>query len=127
MTVVLEVSNLEADFTCWFAGNSVDGLFGAREFRSGNTAISPQWQDAVRRIAVEERMIAACDADPAECRPRRAGQWRRAVRDLQGAPPLVQLREINRFANDIVPYRSDERVYRRDDFWASPLQMLRRA
>ncbi len=108
-------------------GNRLVGLFGSREFRSGNPAVIPQWEDAAQRLARDAPTIAACDADPDGCRSPRARRWRAAVRDLQGADPLEQLTEINRFANRIVPYRDDERVYRREDHWAAPLQMLRQA
>lgn len=109
------------------AGDRLIGLFGTREFRSGNPAVVPQWEDAARRLARDAPAIAACDADPAKCRSWRVRRWREVVRGLQGADPLAQLGAINRFANDIVPYRSDQRVYRRADYWAAPLQMLRQA
>ncbi len=108
-------------------GNRLEGLFGTREFRSGNPAVVPQWEDAARRLARDAPAIAACDADPDACRSPRVRRWRAQVRDLQGADPLAQLDAINRFANDIVPYRDDRRVYRREDHWAAPLQMLRQA
>lgn len=108
-------------------GNLLIGLFGSREFRSDNPAVIPQWEDAARRLARDAPTVAACDADPDGCRSPRARRWRAALRDLQGADPLDQLAEINRFANRIVPYREDDRVYRREDHWAAPLQMLRQA
>ncbi len=108
-------------------GNRLNGLFGSREFRSSNPAIVPQWEGVARRLARDAPAVAACDADPQMCRSPRVRRWRAEVRDLQGADPLVQLAEINRFANHVVPYREDERVYRRTDHWAAPLQMLRQA
>ena len=107
--------------------NRSDGLFDTREFRSGNPAVVAQWGDALRRLARDAPAIAACDADPAECGSRRVRLWRETVGGLQGADRLAQLDAINRFANDIVPYRTDDRVYRREDHWAAPLQMLRQA
>lgn len=108
-------------------GSRLSGLFVSREFRSSNPAVIAQWGMAMQRLARDNSTISACDSNPADCRSRRVRQWREAVAGLRGADPLTQLSAINRFANDIVPYRSDQRVYRREDHWAAPLQMLRQA
>ena len=109
------------------AAERTDGLFGTREFRSSNPEVIVQWSDALRRLARDAPAIAACDADPAACGSRRVRRWRESVAALRGADRFAQLDAINRLANGIVPYRTDERVYRREDHWAAPLQMLRQA
>ena len=73
------------------AGNRLIGPFGTREFRSGNPAVIPQWEDAARRLARDAPAIAACDVDPDTCRRPGCGGGGAQVRDLQGADPLAQL------------------------------------
>ena len=102
------------------------GLFGALEFQASSPVAVPQWTRVVERLAVERAAVAACGTEPRDCGPR-VLEWRATLQSLRGRNPIDQLREINRFANRIVPYRLDDANFGARDYWASPLEFLRRA
>jgi predicted transglutaminase-like cysteine proteinase len=103
------------------------GLFGSLEFRTGNLAAIRQWASVLDRIAAEQEIVAACDDDIRDCPSPQAIAWRAMVHAQRGRHPLRQLRDVNAFVNDIVPYRIDRDVFGVSDYWASPLEFLERS
>jgi len=103
------------------------GLFGSLEFRTANLAAIRQWGSVLDRIAAEEEIVAACDDDIRACPSPQTVAWRAMVHAQRGRHPLRQLREVNAFVNDIVPYRIDHDVFGVSDYWASPLELLEHA
>ena len=108
-------------------GGSDYGLWGSLEFRSSNYSAIHQWVALLDRWEAERREIADCDREIAACALPQIVAWRAMVRRLDGAHPLTQMREVNSFINDIVPYREDSANYGLSDYWASPLEFLRHA
>ncbi|MFO1068050.1 MAG: transglutaminase-like cysteine peptidase [Geminicoccaceae bacterium] len=108
------------------AAEAGDALFGRRGFREDSLVALPAWQGVLARLDAERPLWRACaERDPA-C-PSRAGMaWQALLRGLAGEPPERQLREVNRFANSWA-YRADREVWGRSDYWATPLEFLRRS
>lgn len=101
-------------------------LFGTLEFRSDSHAALPQWRRVLAGIERERATYAACaDAEPS-CGSRAALAWQALLRGLEGAPEMQQLREVNHFLNQW-RYKSDSENWGRSDYWATPLEFLRRS
>lgn len=49
--------------------------------------------------------------------------WKDLKQQAAGKPLLEQLRIVNRFWN-LWPYRTDQEVYRKQDYWAAPYEFL---
>jgi predicted transglutaminase-like cysteine proteinase len=102
------------------------GLFGTTEFEAESLRDLPQWQSVLARMAAEAAVTARCRAASEQCPTRATRAWSRLLRSLDGASPLTQLREVNRFVNGW-RYRADSDNYGRSDYWATPLEFFRRA
>ena len=103
------------------------GVFGSMEFRADTFVAIPQWERVIRRIDDEQAVIAGCLANGDACPSSRVESWRRQIESVRSRDPMTQLQEINRFVNNIVPYTTDSANYGVSDYWASPLEFLRRA
>lgn len=101
-------------------------LFGTLEFRSDSLAALPQWRRVLERIDGERATYAACADGRDGCGSRAAQAWQALLRGLDGAPEVQQVREVNSFLNQW-RYRPDNENWGRSDYWASPLEFLRRS
>jgi predicted transglutaminase-like cysteine proteinase len=107
------------------SAGSDDALFGRRGFRTDSLEALPAWRGVLARVESERPQWRACDGEGA-CPSRGAMAWRTMLEGLAGETPERQLREVNRFANSWA-YRSDREVWGRSDYWATPLEFLRRS
>jgi predicted transglutaminase-like cysteine proteinase len=101
-------------------------LFGTTEFRAPSLAALPQWQRTLRQIETERSTYRRCADPEGDCPSRGALAWQAMMRDQAGRDRLAQLEAVNRFLNDW-RYRDDAENYGRRDYWASPLEFLRRS
>lgn len=101
-------------------------LFGTAEFRAASLAALPQWQETLARIEDERGAYATCRHDGGACPAQGAGAWQAMIEEARGQTPMNQLRTVNRFLNGW-RYRSDAENYGRRDYWATPLEFLRRS
>jgi predicted transglutaminase-like cysteine proteinase len=101
-------------------------LFGTAEFRTDSLAALPQWRGAIARMSGEAGVLDACGRDARACPSAAAEDWMRQLRRLDGASAWEQVRAVNRYANER-PYRPDGGNWGRSDYWASPLEFLRRS
>lgn len=108
------------------AAAGLPAVFNTREFRADRQLALPQWQRMSQKVEAERPIHAACAAAEASCTSKAAIGWQALVASLRGQDRLSQVRTLNSFANRI-PYRSDQEVWGRSDYWASPLEFLRRA
>lgn len=108
------------------AGAAAPALFGTAEFRADSLAALPQWRRVLDRMAAESGTLSACARASRSCPSPDARDWLALLRRLDGEPRWQQLRAVNRFANSR-PYRSDGENYGRSDYWATPLEFLRRS
>jgi predicted transglutaminase-like cysteine proteinase len=102
------------------------GLFGSFEFRAESLAALPRWTSALRRIADEDKTYAACRAAYANCPFPAAVGWMAKVKSLEGLDRMRQMVELNVYLNRF-PYKEDRENYGVSDYWASPLEFLRRS
>jgi len=102
------------------------GLFGSFEFRSATLAALPQWMRVVQRMADDKQTYDACAAAVKDCPFPAAAGWLAKVQSLKGLDRMTQLIELNRYFNRW-PYKEDRENYGASDYWASPLEFLRRS
>ena len=105
---------------------SPPGLFRTAEFRAESLEALPQWRRVLERIAGEEAAIRFCAADKDRCPNRGTMAWLALLRGLDGAPRMEQMRKVDAFVNQWT-YHSDSDYYGRSDYWATPLEFLRRS
>jgi predicted transglutaminase-like cysteine proteinase len=101
-------------------------LFGTLEFRSDSHAALPQWRRVLAGIEHEQPLYAACAVGDAGCGSRNAMGWQAMLASLEGEAEMQQIREVNRFLNQW-RYRADTDNWGRSDYWATPLEFLRRS
>lgn len=104
-----------------------EGLFGSIEFRSNNLSAIPQWTAVIERIQREQATLDACDARASTCPSERVRLWRQGIEAARSYTAEQQLRYVNDFANGIVPYITDWNNYGVNDYWATPLEFMRRS
>lgn len=99
-------------------------IFGTREFRSENLTPFPKWTGAL------ERYFAESGPDGRACgggrrAPCDLGDWQAFLASLDGADRMTAIRAVNRRMNRAA-YVLDPVNYGMPDYWATPLQFLRR-
>jgi predicted transglutaminase-like cysteine proteinase len=94
-----------------------DSIFGTQEIHSSNLNMFPKWRDALRRFDTELQSCtgSACKAD----------EWQSFIDSIRGLEPEQQIRAVNREMNDR-SYVTDPVNWRMPDYWATPLQFLRK-
>lgn len=98
-----------------------DDLFGYRQASQASIATFPQWVQALERHLRD-------DLKEGDCTERRLNrchlqQWQAFLAEIRGLPPMEQLREVNRYANQM-DYVLDLDNYGVEDYWAIPRQFL---
>lgn len=53
-----------------------------------------------------------------------AERWKDLLAELAGQPASEQSVRVNEFFHRTIRYRTDEQLYRQEDYWASPLETL---
>jgi len=93
---------------------SPTGLFLTAEKRSSKLSAFSKWNNAIRRYYREAR------------KTRHLGsirRWHRFIREARRLPRAAQIHAVNRFVNKF-RYRTDDRIYGRTDYWATPRQFF---
>ena len=110
------------------AASTPPQLFGTVEFRVDSLAALPQWQHVLRQIDREHRLYRACAASAAisACPTRSALAWQALLESQAGQRPFDQIQAVNQFLNQW-QYKTDEQNYGQRDYWAAPLEFLRRS
>ncbi|WP_222182419.1 transglutaminase-like cysteine peptidase [Geminicoccus harenae] len=104
---------------------AMPAIFETVEVRADRQLALPQWRRVAQQVLAEAPIYRACAEAAPACPSKATIAWQALLQDLQGQDRLSQVRALNRFANRI-PYRSDQEVWGRSDYWASPLEFLRR-
>jgi predicted transglutaminase-like cysteine proteinase len=94
-----------------------DSIFGTKELHSSNLNMFPKWRDALRRFDTE---LKTCSG--AACK---AGEWNAFIDSVRNDSREEQVRAVNREMND-KPYVTDPVNWHMADYWATPLQFLRK-
>jgi predicted transglutaminase-like cysteine proteinase len=101
-------------------------LLGTVEFRAASLAGLAEWQRVLRGIEAERPIYGACLRDPGACPTAGAQAWQEMIQSQAGQVPMDQLISVNRFLNNW-QYKPDSDNYGRRDYWATPLEFLRRS
>jgi predicted transglutaminase-like cysteine proteinase len=94
-----------------------DSIFGTKEMHSSNLNMFPKWRDALRRFDTE---LKTCSGGSCKVQ-----EWNAFLDSVRTKPPEDQIRAVNREMND-KPYVTDPVNWHMPDYWATPLQFLRK-
>jgi predicted transglutaminase-like cysteine proteinase len=94
-----------------------DSIFGTKELHSSNLNMFPKWRDALRRFETE---LKTCSGGSCKVQ-----EWNAFIDSVRTKPPEDQIRAVNREMND-KPYVTDPVNWHMPDYWATPLQFLRK-
>lgn len=116
---ILGVFGVAAGFDPAMAASppAADSIFGTKELHSTNLNMFPKWRDALQRFQAEMKNCggSACRTD----------EWLAFLDKIRDLPPEEQIRAVNREMND-KPYVTDPVNWHMADYWATPLQFLRK-
>ncbi|GGY46010.1 hypothetical protein GCM10011297_18530 [Bacterioplanes sanyensis] len=73
---------------------------------------------------VPDKSIELAQQQYDEAAAQRLRLWREQLQQLSGESLERQLRGVNQFFNDQVPFVSDAQHWQQDDYWASPFESL---
>ncbi|MBL8837881.1 MAG: transglutaminase-like cysteine peptidase [Alphaproteobacteria bacterium] len=105
------------------AAQGYPALFGTREVRNGNISPFTKWTGMLGRQRPEPTQYgAACQQRRGRCFVQ---EWRALITQLRGQDPMRQLQQVNAFMNRLT-YIEDIANYGMVDYWATPLEFLRR-
>jgi predicted transglutaminase-like cysteine proteinase len=102
------------------------GLFGRVELKGDNISSFTKWVDVLSRIRHESGILHACESNKDDCPTSGARRWREMMAAAKEMSPAQQMRMVNRFFNGF-PYIEDIDNYGRSDYWATPLQFLKKS
>jgi len=97
-------------------------LFGTVEFR-GNLDILENWQKIVTVAPQQlQQFSSTTDQHPLQS----AQAWQELIQQLTHSTPRQQAVAVNQFFNQW-PYRQDNDIWQRNDYWETPLEFLRQS
>ena len=100
--------------------HSKEVLFGTIEF-SGNLKVLQNWQKIISLAPAQIQQFSRLND---EQNLQSAAAWQELVQKIADSPARQKLFAINRFFNRW-PYRQDQDIWQRNDYWATPLEFLR--
>jgi len=99
------------------------GILGSVEFKMAYYRFGADWLGVLARIKDETEIYQRCSAAAADCPPK-VRQWRKLLKSLKGKPVRVQLARLNKSINRMAKYADDEKIFGKQDYWATPLEFL---
>lgn len=106
--------------------NRGQSIFGSTEVASRSFRALPQWQRVLRRMKIEGPALGDCANGEGSCDQSALEAWRRIIAATRGRERAHALRQVNRYFNRW-PYKEDTEVYGTREYWASPMEFLRRS
>ncbi len=108
--------------------NSADrgkAVFGSTEVSSKSFKALPQWARVLKRMQIDMPALRNC-TETGDCEQEVFKAWRRIIKDARPLSHARKLFEVNRYFNRW-PYKFDQEIYGRSEFWASPIEFMRRS
>ena len=102
------------------------GLFNTVEFKANSLKALPKWTRVIDKFRNETPAYFNCDRDISTCNSHSLVSWRAFVNSQQGKSKWEQVKETNQFLNQW-PYILDVRNWGITDYWASPLEFLKKS
>ncbi len=79
---------------------------------------------AQNRHVIPDALIAKARQDHGNEAATRVERWQQLFFELQAVPELEQLKRVNEFFNNEIPFVSDMKHWQKDDYWATPYEAL---
>lgn len=102
-------------------------LFGSLELQTKGFSPLLDWKSVLTQVEKERPLYGFCGASGDTLCPPRVRKWRQEIARLRPLAPREQIRQLNKFANNIVRYAKDKTVHGVQDHWASPIQFLQQS
>lgn len=103
---------------------SAEAVFGSAAFRMADQSTPREWRRVTARLAAEADAFGRCLEEGKGC----PGRFGRALHEmaarLTNASEARRIETVNAFFNRL-SYRTDQQVWNRSDYWATPLEFLR--
>ena len=108
------------------AGRPGEAIFGTTEIASNSFKALPQWARVLGKMRAEGPLLERCAQNTANCRKHAIGPWHQAIASARGLDRKATLNQVNRFFNKW-PYKLDGELYGVSEYWASPIEFMRRS
>lgn len=109
------------------SGLAAFGLFGSLALQTKGFSPLLDWKSVLAQVEKERPLYGFCGASDDTLCPPRVRKWRQEIARLRPLAPREQIRQLNKFANNIVRYAKDKAVHGVQDHWASPIQFLQQS
>ena len=106
--------------------NRGKGIFGSTELSLKSFKALPQWARVLKRLRVEGPALQQCGDDRARCDKDVLKAWNKIIADAGLHSRNRKLQMVNSYFNRW-PYKLDHEVYGAREYWASPMEFLRRS
>lgn len=101
-------------------------IFGSTELSLKSFEALPQWARVLERLTSEGPALERCGKQRAHCGESAPQAWNKIIADAQPHSRNRKLQMVNSYFNRW-PYKLDREVYGASEYWASPLEFLRRS
>ena len=105
------------------ARSSGAAVFGSTEFRSERLTGLPQWTRVLRAMTKQGEEFRRCTRSAELCQTAQQRSWRKIITKAATMPRKEQLKAVNTYFNRW-PYKYDQEVYGKSDYWATPTEFL---
>jgi predicted transglutaminase-like cysteine proteinase len=106
--------------------NRGQSIFGSTEVASRSFRALPQWRRVLKRMKIEGPTLSECSNVGESCARSPLEAWRRIIVASRDHDRAQKLSQVNRYFNRW-PYKEDTEVYGMREYWASPMEFLRRS
>lgn len=88
-------------------------------------ASSPiNWLNAQNNLAVPDALVAQARQDYGNEAAARVQRWQQLLIDTQDLTEAQKLKQVNDFFNNEIPFVSDLKHWKKEDYWATPYEAL---
>ncbi len=101
-------------------------IFGSTEIASNSFKALPQWVRVLKKMKLETDLLSKCTRDRNACGKYALHPWHDTIKKAQGQSRSKTLQAINKGFNRW-PYKYDQELYGVSEYWASPMEFLRRS
>ena len=108
------------------SGHAVDGLFGRKEVRGGSLSSLPKWVSVVQKMKRQKSTLVDCALNKPDCPPEARQHWDRIINEAKGLSKAGKIRAVHKYFN-AWPYKLDIANYHVNDYWATPMEFMRRS
>lgn len=82
------------------------------------------WLNAQNRVAVPDALVSQARQDYGNDAAARVQRWQQLLITAESLTEAQKLKQVNQFFNSEVPFVSDLKHWKREDYWATPYEAL---